>query len=409
MTLFIDQQHAFDKLSQLRAGALFMDMGTGKTRVALELAKDKKQEFDLIIWIAPASLIRNLEYIEEVKKWAGDIQKTIRYFTIESLSMSDRIYMELRSLAEKLRIFCIVDETITIKNTEAGRTRRLLSMWNLFDFRLILNGTPVSKGLIDLYSQIQFIHPKILNMTETQFASNFLTYRLDGQKPWKRWSKPENEQALIETIRPYIFESALNIEAKITTQNHHFNLNSNERESYENFKDGFLKEKYMVDFLPMAQAFQAQYTMCTDKLAIAQSIAKTKEKIIFYVKFLKEIDALKEIFPHSIEYSGRKKDKLEDFLHKDCQIMISTYGSGSLGLNLQSCKNLVFFTQTFDYKDKIQSLHRVFRYGQKSNVIIHDFWVKTGLEDLIFASLEKKENLLRNVKKTISKEEAKNL
>ena len=66
-------------------------------------------------------------------------------------------------------------------------------------------------------------------------------------------------------------------------------------------------------------------------------------------------------------------------------------------------------TQTFDYKDKIQSLHRVFRCGQKSNVIIHDFWVKTGLEDLIFASLEKKENLLKNVKKIISKEEAKNL
>ena len=38
-TLYDYQRKAADKLSNLRVGALYLDMGTGKTRVALELAQ----------------------------------------------------------------------------------------------------------------------------------------------------------------------------------------------------------------------------------------------------------------------------------------------------------------------------------------------------------------------------------
>ena len=69
MNLDAKQAMALDKLSKLRAGALFMKMGTGKTKVACDLIRLKIEQLDAVIWIAPASLIRTQNYLDEVKKW----------------------------------------------------------------------------------------------------------------------------------------------------------------------------------------------------------------------------------------------------------------------------------------------------------------------------------------------------
>ena len=210
MSLDSDQKRAVEKLSRLKAGALFMKMGSGKTKVACDLVRRKLDCVDAVIWIAPASLAHSEKYISEVKRWSRGFFKKISFFTIEGISMSDSKYMEMRKLAETRRNFCVVDESIFIKNIRALRTKRLVADYKLFDFRLILNGTPITKSLLDLYSQISFLSPNILKMTERQFADNFLVYFFDGVDPfpWRRWSKPANVEALIEIIRPYIFNSS---------------------------------------------------------------------------------------------------------------------------------------------------------------------------------------------------------
>ena len=53
MRLDLIQASAVDKLSRLRAGALFMKMGTGKTKVAMDWISQRiNRENDVIIWIA---------------------------------------------------------------------------------------------------------------------------------------------------------------------------------------------------------------------------------------------------------------------------------------------------------------------------------------------------------------------
>jgi SNF2 family DNA or RNA helicase len=405
----IEQAEAFDKMSKLKAGALFMDMGTGKTKVALDLAISRQNHYDIVIWIAPASLINNSSYKDEILKWSSLLKKEIVYFSVESISMSEEKYINLFNTARNNKVFCIVDESITIKNNESGRTSRLLKMACHFDFRLILNGTPLSKGLIDLYSQIQFISPKILNMTETQFANNFLYYVKDGTKrSWQRWSKPCNEEALIETIRPYIFKADLDISVSIQYHSNCCTLSKEEEIYYNEEKYEFLKEKYEASFLEVAQKFQHIYTLCDDKreqvIKLVKSISTKKEKVIIYVKFLDEIEVYKQYFDF-VELSGNKKDDLKIFEFKK-NILITTYGSGSVGLNLQYANNIIFASQTFDYKDMIQAIHRVYRNGQVKNVNIFNMYCNTNLDNMIYKSINKKENVLNNVKKLISKEEA---
>ena len=165
MNNFDYQKRAFEKLSKLKGGILFMSMGTGKTKVAMDLALSRQDDYDCIIWIAPSSLIKSKSYVEEINKWSSGLTKPIHYFTIEGVGSSDNKYLEMVNLATITSSFCIIDESITIKNSIAKRTKRLLQNWHLFKFRLILNGTPITNSLLDLYSQIQFIHPNILKMT----------------------------------------------------------------------------------------------------------------------------------------------------------------------------------------------------------------------------------------------------
>ena len=66
-------------------------------------------------------------------------------------------------------------------------------------------------------------------------------------------------------------------------------------------------------------------------------------------------------------------------------------------------------TKEFDYKDKEQSLHRIYRIGQTKPCNIYNFYVNTGLEKLIKNNLDKKINTLTTIKQYITKQNIKNL
>ncbi len=414
MNLELKQQMAIEKLSQLKAGALFMKMGTGKTKVACDLIRLKLSSIDAVIWIAPASLIKSTKYIGEVKKWSAEFFDKILFYTIEGISQSDSKYLEMRQTACTRRNFCVVDESIYIKNTRALRTKRLMRDYNLFDFRIILNGTPITKSLLDLYSQINFLSPNILKMTERQFADNFLVYFFNGidPYPWRRWSKPANVEALVEIIRPYIFNADFKTECSLKLLTRKFELDAEERRKYSAFKDRYLDGKLCVRFFSVAQKFQRAYTVsCKAKFCAAISIVgrilAKGEKVVIFVKYIAEAKMLNKAFGGLLFTGGYKDDLL--LFESGENVLICTYGVGSVGLNLQCANNIIFYSQTFDYKEKEQAKHRVFRTGQTKTVRIFDMWVDTGLEDIIRYSLSRKSDLLKTVEQFISAEEARRL
>ena len=56
MTDTDDQRRAVNKLRRLKVGALFMEMGTGKTKVALDLMSDRQEKVEMSVWVCPCSL-----------------------------------------------------------------------------------------------------------------------------------------------------------------------------------------------------------------------------------------------------------------------------------------------------------------------------------------------------------------
>ena len=76
---------------------------------------------------------------------------------------------------------------------------------------------------------------------------------------------------------------------------------------------------------------------------------------------------------------------------------------------MQCANNLIFYSQTFDFKEKEQAKYRVYRIGQQRSVNIYNLWVDTKLEEIIRKNLSKKGNLLRDVERVIGAKEARKL
>lgn len=390
MNLLKNQQQAFDKLLEFKVGALFMDAGAGKTRVALELVNSVK-DIDLVVWIAPLKTIASGNVINEVSKWGG-FNSEVCYYGIESIQASDRIYLELRDRIEKAKNpFLICDESIKIKNFEAKRTKRLLDFSNLCEYKLILNGTPLSKNLLDLWSQMEFLSPKILNMQLVEFKNTFCDYTTVTKRfgGYKQYTKEyitgyENIDYLYSLIHHYIYECDLNLEVKQSYRSINYSLDEQSMEEYQ-----YLKERYLDDemlqwknnniFLEMTQKMQHTYCCTQEKFDILDDLFLEidQSKTIIFCKYILSQEECKRRFPKSL---------------------VLSYQKDSLGLNLQDYNNTIYFDKVWDYYLRTQSSRRTWRTGQELDCKYFDLTGNVGLEMLIDRNIHKKTGMVEYFK-----------
>ena len=128
-------------------------------------------------WVGPLQTIRPKDgltsVIDEINKWGG-FNTDVCYTGIESLQNSDRIYLNLHNRISNARNpFIIVDESLKIKNADAKRTKRMMELSDMAQYKLVLNGTPLSKNLLDLKPQLDFLSRKILNMSDAEYKNTF--------------------------------------------------------------------------------------------------------------------------------------------------------------------------------------------------------------------------------------------
>ena len=380
-----NQQQAIDKLDKLKVGALFMRPGTGKTRVSLALVNSS--DCDYCLFIVPFSTKGNLA--NEINKWGINCQYDI--VGVESLSNSDRIYLEtLDKLNHSSKAFIVVDESLKIKNTTARRTKRVLKFANYATYRLVLNGTPVSKNLLDLWPQMEFLSPKILKMNQDQFKDTFChyiqyrKYKPDGKLgKWKEFIKNyENLEYLYSLIKPYVFDSDLQLNSNKQYVNIDYSIVA-DREEYMGLRGNLIASLEYGDadsFIKATQAMQHVYCAEPNKLRIIDKLID--EKTIIFTKFIRSQDAVLDKFP---------------------QANVLTYGKGSFGLNLQQYNKIIFFDKTFDYAQRDQAEHRIYRMGQQEDVTYYDLTGDVNLEYTIDQNIEYKQSLITEFKKLLNK------
>ena len=396
-----NQQAAFEKLSKLKVGALFMEMGTGKTKVALDLMASKQNKVDYNLWICPCSLKNEIE--AERLKWQPELSLTV--VGCESIGSSNKCFLDCLQAVKTHKSFIVVDESLKIKNREAKRTQRILKLGEYSDCRLVLNGTPISKNVLDLWTQMQFLSPKILNMSYNQFKNQYTEYYIRGELKG-RVKKQHNIEHLISLIRPYIFDCELDIEAKKAYHDIAYSMSLSEQQDCEDIKNAFLdrcfNELKDMEFFTLAQMLQSQYCKAGDKQKKLESLIDDIDgKVIVFVKYLASIPsgALRVTGDMNTEQRAKAIQQFRD----SEKVLYITYGCGAFGLNLQFCKNIIFAEHTFDYAQREQAEARIYRIGQEYDVDYYNLWCNVGLERLIQGSLDKKSRLLDEVKKEIER------
>lgn len=379
--LSVSQKMAVAKLEKLRVGALFMEPGTGKTRTAVELINSSKTDF--VLWITPFQTKDNLK--REVAKW--QLKPKYEIIGIESISASDRIYISLVNKLQKAkRAFVVCDESLKIKNIHAARTRRAIKLGKMAYYRLILNGTPISKNILDMYTQMEFLSPKILDMNYAQFWNTFTDSKTidDGYNRYTIVEDNVNIDYLYSLIEPYVFEAKLSL--GIDANEHEESYMADDPEAYYRAKQEMLdKITFMgdIDFLATTQHMQHAYSLDTAHIEVCGELVKVLERpAIIFVKYLDTKARLEDLFPN-------------------CKVM--TYGKGSLGLNLQEYKNVIFYDKTWDYAQLEQAKRRVYRLGQSENVNYYFLTGNFGLEKMIDQCISNKTTLLDMFKKSSNK------
>lgn len=195
---YLHQLNAF-KISRLQpAFALLMEMGTGKTWVAIntagyqftkgnitgllvlcpngmkepwteELAQHMPTDIPLDVFMWEARTRHKAEpWVRSVSP--GTRKLRVLIMNIEAMSGSGAAVAQL--FLSKHTSMMVVDESTRIKSPSAQRTKSVLKLGKLSTIRRILSGAPVTQGPLDLFSQFKFLDPNILGFSSMYAMRN---------------------------------------------------------------------------------------------------------------------------------------------------------------------------------------------------------------------------------------------
>ena len=369
-----------EKLARLKVGALIMACGTGKTQTAVALV-NSVEGVDCLHWLCPCQVKENL--LTELEKCGCKYAPHI--IGIESIGCSDRIFMEELEYVQRFKkVFMVLDESIKIKNARAKRSKRILQLAQHAEYRIILNGTPVTKNIMDIYMQMQFLSPKILPFKNWyKFRDSYCkttTYKKGGVIQKTVITGYANVDHLLSLIKPYVY--TCNLELKVDKKYHvlHWYLDFDEEEAYKDLKQelfaNYSENTSDVNILAILQKLQHSYACARNKWRLLDEYLT--DKTIVFCKYHVSRDEVLERYP-------------------DAKVL--TYGTGSFGLNLQNYNRIIYFDKTFDYSFREQSEGRIYRNGQTLDCEYYDLTGDVGLETMIDRCISNKEGLVQHFKK----------
>ena len=443
--LMLHQMDAVSKMIRSRIGGLFAEMGTGKTRTAIELVQRRQARISNVVWFCPVSLKETINY--EIRKHTDcesiyifddktnerNIPCALWYIIgIESMSSSARVILTVDKLIDS-RSFVIVDESSYIKGHRASRTKWITDLSKRALYRLILTGTPISQGVVDLYAQMRFLSPKILGYHSFySFAANHLEY---SEKFPDMIVRSHNTDYLAAKIKPYVYQvtkdECLDLPTKIYKRRY-FEMTSWQQELYAAIKNEFLETISDEDFssIDIFKLFtELQQIVCgfvrhkgkmdelphyrIDRLMDIVASIPDHEKIIIWAKYIYDIDgirgALAEKFGDksiSIFHGGlneKERNQQIDLFRKQARFFIATPSSGGHGLTLNEAHYVIFYNNSFKYAERLQAEDRCHRIGQENRVTYIDIICSDSIDERIDNALTNKGNVVDAFKNEVDR------
>ena len=458
------QKDALKKCWNKESFAIFAEMGTGKTKIALDNAciLYNKGKIDRLLVIAPKGTYMNWveqeipthvpDYIEkDILAWKPNITekyemqlKAIRnvenfklkifVMNVESLSTKKGCYYAKLFLTGKSMM--IVDESTTIKNPQAKRTKNVLGLAREAKYRRILTGSPVTQSPMDLWAQMDFLDPEILGQSSfyafrTKYAVMITANAAGGTHKYQKIVKFRNLAQLGNLVSPHSYrilkKDCLDLPEKTFTKRI-VELSEEQQKAYNEMKTSaitVLKGQPSTAVNVLTQLIRLHQITCghmkTDDGEVInlknsrleelmQILSETTGKAIIWANYIHDILNIeaaikKEYGPSSYcTYYGATKQEdrqrcIYDFQNKmnDCRFFIGNTQTGGYGITLTAASTVIYYSNNYDLEKRIQSEDRAHRIGQKNPVLYIDLVAKKTVDEKIIQALRNKVNIAREI------------
>lgn len=314
---------------------LFMEMGTGKSKVAVDKATnhflngqingllifcpvsiktnwveqlhehcplnlDWKQSKSTGAWESPCVRVCDLstKAAERATEEFIGLRAPFKVFIVgmESLSVGcaedgkgGRAYAMAERFALAHQHMQCVDEAHGIRGHDSNRTTNIIKLGHYCKIKMLMTGTPVLQSLLDLYSYFQYLDPDIIGLDDWySFRARYAILSEDG---FNRVVAYDNVDELLSAVKPYIYQvtkaECLDLPAKVY-QTRYVELSKEQRKVYNDIKNSneWKQDEKHVEIENALQKYSALQTIIggfinyDDPNAPADfDIAKDKKKV----------------------------------------------------------------------------------------------------------------------------------
>lgn len=478
------QRRAF-ALSKDRADfALFMEQRTGKTRVILDTAAYlyHQGKIDALIVLAPAGVHRDWaveavpSYLpewtqykalvwnsgkagnkgeeENRKSLVGHQGLSVACLNIDSL-LTDRARGFLRLLTAKRKALCVVDESSIIKTPGVKRTKLAIALGRRCHYRRILDGTPVTQGPLDLYSQCAFLSYDLLGFHSfyafkarygvwEQRVNQGTGQRYDVLKEYQNLDEltMKLDRFSFRVTRSEVFDLPPKVYGKAR-----FELSKRQREVYDSLRETYIAElsagtftvanvltRYLrlqqvasnfwpgedvaeicpqcggagcpackeLGLVPIHQAAQRIDARNPRLAAALGEVKRFSEPFIIWARFHQELDDIEGALAGAgitfVRYDGtlgqdERAENKAAFQRGDAQGFLSNTQAGARGLKLSRARHMLYYSNNFSLLLRAQSEDRPIMDGQDKSLEIIDLVANDTVDERILEALRLKRKI----------------
>jgi len=442
--------------------ALFCEMGTGKSKILIDNIGIlfEREEITAAVIVAPKGVYKNWQRSElprhmpdrildkcDIIAWTPDTTKKtqkdlelalkkdgrfkILVINVEAFSSSRGTEFATKFIATH-QCLMAVDESTTIKNRTAKRTKNIIKVGSRAKYRRILTGSPVTKSPMDLFSQCAFLGGNTLGYTSFYaFQGRYArTLRRSlGSHSFNQVIGYQNLEELTSKLDGFSYrvlkKDCLDLPEKIYIKRV-VEMPDEQARTY-----GFMKKLAVAKILGdtgdittvtaknvLTQILRLQQICSgsvknddgetvdvpTNKMdELLAVIDEVDGKVIIWSIFVNDIlkitEMLNEAFGagsaeafHGDTPAEKRQDIVDRFQQPDSKLrfFVGNPRVGGYGLTLTEAKTMIFYNNLYDLEVRLQAEDRAHRIGQKNNVTYIDLVTENTVEEKILKALRDK-------------------
>jgi SNF2 family DNA or RNA helicase len=459
---FSHQLKALEMSWDKKVFAYFMEMGTGKSKVLIDnmsMLYDKGLINGALI-IAPKGVYKNWFDSEIPTHMADHIEKTMVLWEsnggkskekeLDTLFKSSYdfhiLIMNVEALstkkgkqfAEKFlschKTLMAIDESTTIKNPGAIRTKTIIGLGKYVLYKRILTGSPVTKSPLDLYTQCWFLDPWLLDQQSyysfrTRYA---LTRKINvSGRQVEIVVGYRNLGELSEKLKPFshrvLKDDCLDLPPK-TYMKRTIQLSEEQSKVYKQMKEialATLNGKLTTTHNVITQLMRLHQITCghfksddgtTQTLKsnrldeLMDVLSEMEGKAVIWAHYRYDIEVIVEAIKKEygdksvVTYYGdtstedrQKAIKLIQDSNSSVRFIVGTPQTGGYGITLTGASTMIYYSNGYDLEKRQQSEARIDRIGQTKNMTYIDIIAEGTVDEKIVKALRTKVNIATEV------------